>query len=508
MVQIVLPMSGVGKRFVAAGYVDPKPLIDVDGKPMIEHVMNLFPGENHVLAICNSDHLLSTDMRSVLRRLCPSVNIVSVPYRGKGPADAIMYASDFITDNDEVIVSYCDYGTRWDYKRFLQEMRSRVADGGIACYRGFHPHHLGPDTYAYVDEIDGWAVEVREKMPFTENKMNEYASNGTYYFRTGKILKEFAYRLMQSGKTVNGEFYVSMVYNHMIAAGMAVRVSEIDKMLQWGTPHDLRTYQMWHGCFQRPPQLVFPARGLTILPMAGRGSRFSMEGYTIPKPFLPISGQPMMVAALECLPQTAETRIITLKENEDVRVYIPKAKVFEIENVTNGQATTCMVALEDVADDTPITITACDNGALYWAARLRSLMENPTIDVVVWSFSNHPTSALAPQMYAWLDVDDDMVLQDVSIKKPFADKPNIHAIIGTMFFRRAGDFKAAYHHIVKHNIRTNGEFYVDNLLMPLVEMGKKVVVFPVDYYLGWGTPNDYKTFTYWQDHFTNADRSA
>ena len=44
MVQIVLPMTGLGKRFRDAGYTDPKPLIDVDGKPMIEHVVSLFPG--------------------------------------------------------------------------------------------------------------------------------------------------------------------------------------------------------------------------------------------------------------------------------------------------------------------------------------------------------------------------------------------------------------------------------------------------------------------------------
>ena len=31
-------MSGVGNRFIEAGYQDPKPLIIVDGKPIIEHV--------------------------------------------------------------------------------------------------------------------------------------------------------------------------------------------------------------------------------------------------------------------------------------------------------------------------------------------------------------------------------------------------------------------------------------------------------------------------------------
>ena len=500
MVQIVLPMTGLGKRFVQAGYTDPKPLIDVDGHPMIYHVLRLFPGETNILAIVNESH---TQMRERLIELCPMIDVVSQPYRGLGPVDTLVHAAKYIEDDEEVIVSYCDYGTEWDYTEFLREVRETNADGAIACYRGFHPHHLGKDCYAYVREIDRWALEVREKTPFTQHKMNECASNGTYYFRTGRLLKEYCWKLVESKNTVNGEFYVSMVYNHMIADGRHVRVAEIKKMLQWGTPADLQMYQQWRDCFTRPPQRVFHTSGITVLPMAGRGSRFSMEGYTIPKPFLPIRGNPMVVEALRCLPITDELRVITLEEHPPLP--IENANIYRIKETTNGQATTCMVALEDVDDSVPITVTACDNGALYNTETLQALLRDETIDGIVWSFHNNPTSKLYPHMYAWLDVDESMVLRDVSIKKAFVDRPNVHAIIGTMFFRRAGDFKAGYQYIVKHDIRTNGEFYVDNLLKPLVDMGKKVVVFPVDHYLCWGTPNDYKTFTYWQEHF-NHDR--
>ena len=503
MVQIVIPMTGLGKRFVEAGYTDPKPLINVDDHPMIYHVLHLFPGETNVLAIVNNQH---TQIRERLLEISPTIRIVEQPYRGLGPVDTLLQVQDSISDDEEVIVSYCDYGTVWDYSAFLREVRETSTDGAIACYRGFHPHHLGKDCYAYVREDNRWAAEVREKTPFTANKMSEYASNGTYYFRTGRLLKEYCRRLVESGETIRGEYYVSMVYNHMIRDGLRIRVTEIQKMLQWGTPADLQTYQQWHDCFTRPPQLVFRASGITVLPMAGRGSRFMMEGYTTPKPFLPIHGRPMAVEALSCLPMTEETRIITLKEHPPLPFH--DVKVFSIDETTNGQATTCMIALEDVSDETPVTITACDNGALYDATKLQQLMNDESIDGIVWSFHNNPTSKLYPHMYAWLDVDENMVLRDVSIKKPFADRPNTHAIIGTMFFRRTGDFKAGYNHIVNNDIRTNGEFYVDNLLKPLVDMGKKIVVFPVDHYLCWGTPNDYKTFTYWEEHFHNASLFA
>ena len=49
MINIVIPMAGRGSRFAKAGYIKPKPLIDVHGKPMIEYVTkNIAPQEEHL----------------------------------------------------------------------------------------------------------------------------------------------------------------------------------------------------------------------------------------------------------------------------------------------------------------------------------------------------------------------------------------------------------------------------------------------------------------------------
>ena len=50
-IQLIIPMSGIGKRFIDAGYEDPKPLIEVDGLPIIEHVINLFGKPDDVIFI-------------------------------------------------------------------------------------------------------------------------------------------------------------------------------------------------------------------------------------------------------------------------------------------------------------------------------------------------------------------------------------------------------------------------------------------------------------------------
>jgi len=79
--QIVIPMSGFGERFRRAGYKVPKPLIEVDGKPIIGHVIDMFPGEKDFIFICNQDHLSNPDYRmaEILSELCPTGRIIGIP---------------------------------------------------------------------------------------------------------------------------------------------------------------------------------------------------------------------------------------------------------------------------------------------------------------------------------------------------------------------------------------------------------------------------------------------
>jgi NDP-sugar pyrophosphorylase family protein len=513
--RILIPMSGIGKRFQEAGYTDPKPLIQVDGAPMIHHVLDLFPGETEFDFICNDVHLETTDMSKILLEKVPTARIhkVSVHDR-KGPVDAVLQIASKIPDEEEIIVSYCDYGTQWKYTKFLEEMRSNSADGGIAAYIGFHPHMLGSDNYAFMKHDSMWVSDIQEKQPFTENKMNEYASNGTYYFRTGAIMKTYFQRLIDRKMDLKGEYYVSLVYKLMCEDGLKTRIFEIEKMLQWGTPKDLEEYRMWSEYFRKrkdsPLEFSKKTAGITtILPMAGAGSRFQMVGFQQPKPLLPVHGTPMFIEAVNCLPPS-ET-IVFVCQKAHLSLYPIEKLVKEtwngttipIETITEGQACTCELAIKEanIPLENPILISACDNGVYYDIKKYETLVNDPSIDVIVWAFTNHPTGKLYPHMYAWLDVDSSGRIHDVSIKKPFTDKPNTHAIIGTMFFRTGNLFMEGLQDIYRENIRTNGEFYVDNVLQPLIKKGYNVKVFEVEYYLCWGTPNDYKTYLYWDEYF-------
>ena len=513
---IVIPLSGIGKRFIDVGYKEPKPLIIIEEKPIIEHIINLFPNENKFTFICNDKHLRETNMRKILLSIKPNANIfeVSVENR-KGPVDAVLQAQELIEDNEEIIVSYCDYGTKWNYNKFKEELTNTNSDGGIACYTGFHPHMLGSDNYAFVKETNMFMDVIQEKKPFTDSKMNEWASNGTYYFKSGKILKKYFQKLVDLNISINNEFYVSMVYNLMKRDNLKILVFPIEKMLQWGTPKDLEEYIVWSDYFLKRninfnKDFIDEFDTTLILPMAGAGSRFFTQGYKNPKPLLDIEGLPMVIQAVECLPKTCNKIFICQNEHlnnykikEIIEKYYYKTKILGIDYVTEGQACTCELAFKnfEINDNKPIMISACDNGVYYDINEYKKLLFDDNVDIIIWSFSNNPTSKLYPQMYAWLDVDNNNYIKRVSIKKPFENCENKYAIIGTMLFKKAKYFKEGLELIYKDNLKTNGEFYVDNLIEPLIKKGYKAKIFDVTNYLCWGTPNDYKTYNYWQKYF-------
>jgi dTDP-4-amino-4,6-dideoxygalactose transaminase/bifunctional N-acetylglucosamine-1-phosphate-uridyltransferase/glucosamine-1-phosphate-acetyltransferase GlmU-like protein/GNAT superfamily N-acetyltransferase len=522
--QIIIPMSGIGKRFIDAGYEDPKPLIKVDGKPMIQHIVNLFPGETDITFICNDLHLKETNMREVLNKISPNCKIYEVPVNNRhGPVHAVSQIFDNIRDNDEVIVSYCDYGTWWSYDKFLTDTRGRDADGAVACYKGFHPHMLGTDNYAFLQEIENNSrlmKAIQEKKPFTNDRMNEYASNGTYYFKSGIIVKKYFQRLMDLEMKVNNEYYVSMVYNLMVEDKLQVNIFEIDHMLQWGTPYDLEVYNSWSNYFSniinKQEKFVDRLGITTILPLAGEGSRFSKVGYKDPKPLIPVNGLPMVVQAIKCLPQSSNNIFICRKKHldeypleEKLKDSYPNSQIFGIEGLTEGQACTTELGIEkgDIDLDKPILITACDNGAYYDMGKYQRLVDDEEVDVIVWSFKDNPTSKNNRDMYAWLETDEENNILHVSCKKFIEGRHDIkrsHCIIGTMFFRKARYFIDGLKRNYEENIRSNGEFYVDDVLNQNIKSGLKVKSFVVDNYICWGTPDDYKTYLYWKRFFNKC----
>ena len=87
-------MSGFGNRFKNYGYQIPKFLIDVNGKPVISYIIDMFPREKNFLFICNKDHLKNKkfNVENVIKKFCPSGKIIGINPHNHGPVHTVLRA--------------------------------------------------------------------------------------------------------------------------------------------------------------------------------------------------------------------------------------------------------------------------------------------------------------------------------------------------------------------------------------------------------------------------------
>lgn len=229
---VLIPMAGAGSRFAEAGYAFPKPLIDVNGKPMIQAVVENLSINATYTYIVQEEHYQKYNLGYLLNAITPNCNIVQVNGITEGAAVTALLAKVYINNDMPLIMANSDQIVDWSSRDFLFDMQIRNADGGIATFKSNHPKW----SYAKTDDL-GRVSEVAEKKPISDN-----ATVGIYYWKKGSDFVKYAEQMIAKDIRVNNEFYVCPVFNEAINDGKIVYALPIKKMWGIGTPEDLQNY--------------------------------------------------------------------------------------------------------------------------------------------------------------------------------------------------------------------------------------------------------------------------
>lgn len=553
---VIIPMTGYGSRFVAAGYRELKPFIRVMGRPVIEWIVkDMYPSDVHMIFVCRGEHLKSDpSMRERLLKLAPEAEIVSIEdWVKKGPVYDVLRAyrelcgKNAIDTEEPCIINYCDFFMHWDYKAFAEEAAARGCDGAVPCYSGFHPNLLPEKNYyasCLTDENDD-LIEIREKYSFEKDKTKAKHSPGVYYFKSGAVMEKYCQILTEHEEcAINGEYYASLPYNFMVRDGLKVWIPvNVEYFCQWGTPEDMREFVYWTDLIREtekesdlpngdngeiPGKIVLDSAceektgqdkaEQILIPMAGAGQRFADAGYTVHKPAIMTvdrktgEEKPMVVCATADLPDVRPDgsnviyvdRTFHKKDGvEDaIRAYYPQASFITIDHLTEGQACTCMLAEPELDPERPLLIAGCDNGMDIDRAAFDALTEE--CDCIVFTYRHNEAVLANPNAYGWMITDAEGNITGTSIKKAISDTPmEDPAVVATFWFRKAKVFLEATKKMIAENDRINQEFYVDQTVKHVLDLGYRAKIFDIDRYVGWGTPADYegyqKTWNYFKE---------
>lgn len=237
---IVMPMAGEGSRFANAGWTTPKPLIELNGQPLFKHAISSVAADGIQMKysfIVRHEHIEKYGIDAGIKSFLPEANIFSVMKTTRGAVETCLMAESAIADDDAVIVMDCDLEFRSVkfieiIKQMLSMLMEEANGGALVSFESNQPKY----SYAEVGD-DGYVVRTAEK-----EVISNHALCGAYFFSTGKRFKEVAHQLLDEPDFKKPEYYVSLLYNYLLADGEKVRLAPMEEYYSYGTPEELKRY--------------------------------------------------------------------------------------------------------------------------------------------------------------------------------------------------------------------------------------------------------------------------
>jgi len=238
MLQIVVPMAGMGSRFAKAGYELPKPLIPVSGVPMIQLVVsNLRPKIPHrFVFITQKVHQEKYGVDKILRQVAPDCEVINVHGVTQGAACTVLLAAEFINNDDPLMIANSDQWVDLDINDYLAEFDCKSIDGLIMTMTANDPKW----SYVKLDDSNRITEVIEKKV------VSKEATVGIYNYRRGRDFVRAAESMIERNLRVNNEFYVAPAYNQLIEEGQILGYynigSEGNGMYGIGIPEDLEAF--------------------------------------------------------------------------------------------------------------------------------------------------------------------------------------------------------------------------------------------------------------------------
>ena len=226
--KIILPMAGYGTRLRPHTWHVPKPLVPLAGKAMIDHVLDrLLPLEPEEI-ICVVGYLGEQIAAYLRGRYGVPFRFVVQPEM-RGQAHALALTKGLVAG--DALVMFADTLFEADFGP-LRTLRAAGRDGAIYVKEVADPRRFGIAT----TDGQGVATQLIEK---PEEPISNLALVGIYYFADSAPLYAAIDRLLASGRTTKGEYYLADAVQLLIDGGQRLQTLPIPVWEDCGQPAEL-----------------------------------------------------------------------------------------------------------------------------------------------------------------------------------------------------------------------------------------------------------------------------
>ena len=254
----LLPMAGKGERFLAGGYTLPKPLLPIvdyhtgNEVPMVLAAAKDFPNISATSNIVFIDRDLhkSYGIHDVIRKDFHHAYFLTLAELTEGTVPTCLRAEHLINLEEELFIGSCDSGMMYSLRLFNEAKKN--VDVLIFTHRNHEAAVVHPECYGWVrtDRLDN-VLNVSVKKPISDQPLNDHVVAASFWYRKASFFFESAKNMITALDKVNNEYYVDQSINYCLRGGLKVKVFEVDKFFNWGSPEDYENYQKTIKYWQR-----------------------------------------------------------------------------------------------------------------------------------------------------------------------------------------------------------------------------------------------------------------
>lgn len=208
-------MAGDGRRFKDAGYSTPKPLIKVDGKPMVIKSLESLPKASKNILIVRKDQLNIIEFKSLLSNYFKNVIIIEIDYLTEGQASTCLLAESYIPENSILNIGACDVGFKYDSNKYIETLNN--FDSFVWTYNNNPNVLIHPEMYGWVKRrVNSSEIKyVSCKKPISDKLLIDHVVSGTFTFKNSNLFFEGIKKMISKEDKVNGEYYLDNIFNHL-----------------------------------------------------------------------------------------------------------------------------------------------------------------------------------------------------------------------------------------------------------------------------------------------------
>jgi NDP-sugar pyrophosphorylase family protein len=264
---IVIPMAGLGTRFINAGILEPKPLIKVNKKYLIEHSVSTLGIKARYIFITrnyeNENH--NRKLSDLLKTISPESIEIKIDTLTSGATETVLYAKEYINNDNPLIITNCDQIINWNSQDFLEFVSDDNCDGAVVLFKS---NDL-KNSFAEIN--NNLVTKIAEKESISDN-----ALVGIHYWKNGKDFVFSAQNLLNTFRKLGTpECYISETYNYLIENNKKIYPYFLQKhaYIALGTPEDLEKYNgKVREYYTEKPKTIFCDIDGTILKHSHRFS--------------------------------------------------------------------------------------------------------------------------------------------------------------------------------------------------------------------------------------------